>query len=256
MNSSIRDVGTWHLTVDQVVAAGAAAGVQTWPIVLDLPVSTAVETDWAATAHEDPEVADRGEPAFVDLLARLGRPELHFEIRIAAAEPIRACAVVADDMSLLAVREGQTIVLQELSAGVDAVAGAVIGLMGERAAADLRPARAPIIDLAERLAAAELADDYVDALYAAGVPGRDAVTIGGALGACTGHAEIVVVRTADGSTTVSPAAAVVLETPAGRIIASPCVSPDRVLWTTFATGTRQRLRQALALLIETLDDYP
>lgn len=253
---SMAPVGSWSLCVDELVGHGAVLGVQTWPAVLDLPVSAVVESDRDATDHDTPDVSEPCEPALAELLARLGRPELCFEIRVAATDPIRACAVVTGEASSLAVREGRTVRLQQLPAGTDAVAGAVVGLLGDTAAADLRPVRAPIADLAARLAAAELADDYVDALYASGVPGRDAVMLGSAMGACSGHTEIVVVRTVDGSTTVSPAAVVVLETPAGRIIAGPSLSPDRVLWTTFATGTRQRLRQALASLIETLDDDP
>ena len=157
-------VGSWSLSVDELVGHGAALGVQTWPVVLDLPVSAVVESDRAATDHGIPDGSEPCEPALAELLARLGGPELCFEIRVAAAEPIRACIVVSGEASSLAVRAGRTIRLQRLPAGIDAVAGVVVGLLGDTAAADLRPVRAPIDDLAERLAAAELADDYVDAL--------------------------------------------------------------------------------------------
>jgi len=249
--------GTWAMSVDELMTYGAALGVQTWPTVLDLAASQKVESDCVTTDHETSGATiDPGEPTLATLLTQLGRPDVQFEIRVVGAEPTRACVAITADASVIAVREGLTVRLQTLSAGIDAVAGAIVALMGDGVAADMRPARAPIADLVERLDAAAVVEDYVDALYAAGVHHRDAVTVGSALSSCTGHAEIVVARSVDGSTTVSPAAVVVLETDVGRIVASPCPSPDRVLWTTFAPGTRQRLRQALALLMETLDDGP
>lgn len=249
--------GAWEFTVDELNACGAAIGIQTWPTVLDMPRLATSRSDCSTAENSDGDRATTYEPdeRLIALLRVIEHTDLYLEIRVVSDDPVRACIAIDGPAAAQAVQKGDEVRVRELGCGMDAVAAATADIIGHVHAADLRPTSVPIVDLADRLGTATTAIEYADALHACGIRDRDAAVTAAALHDWTARAEIVAIRPGRGAT-VSPAATVVLDGRAGRVVVSPSRSPDGAVWMTFASGTRERLRQALTALVETLDDRP
>ncbi|ROZ83454.1 ESX secretion-associated protein EspG [Gordonia sp. OPL2] len=251
---------------------GDEAGVQTWPVVLDM---WSASDDAAELAHVD-AAADRelhalglvedGEPIawMATALRVLGAAERQLEIRTVTSARTerdiprmrRVCLARNGHDHVLAARDGVAVDVRlvELSSE-DEVGGLVARELDSASApASFAGFSAPADDLAGRLADCATAHDAADALHALGAPGSDAVAIAAALMSCHTRSEIVAVSWSGGVSTQSSGALAVFDTDRGRVVASPSKSPDGRVWTTLSPGGGHRIAQAVGLLIETLPE--
>ncbi|MEE4021637.1 ESX secretion-associated protein EspG [Gordonia sp. PKS22-38] len=260
------------LDVDVLCRVGELAGVQTWPVVLDL-WHTAIDGDELAErrAVADQQIWERrllvdGEPVawLATALHILAAPERQLEIRTFSADtgtepiaddPRRTCVARRGHEHVIARRNGSEVDLAVVDVNSEAEIGAILA----REFPSLEPAMftglsAPTEELATRLTHCTSSGDVADALRALGAPGPDATAIASGLTNCRSRSEIVAVSWSGGFSTQSSGALAVFDTDRGRIVASPSKSPDGRVWTTLSPGSVNRITQATGLLIETLPE--
>ncbi|SIS15603.1 ESX secretion-associated protein EspG [Williamsia sterculiae] len=252
------------LTAAQWTRLGEHADVQTWPVVLDLEprFDTHAERAAAARDHDAALTAaglfDHGE-VDADLRSALtvvADPERMLAVRRFAGDgTVRACLARRGDAHVWLVRTGDTIRLRRPGVADDTdIVALITTLLGAHDTPDFVGISAPAEELAGRLNSCETTANYADALYAVGAGQQDAVVVASALQACDAHTEIVAEQRVDGVVSSSLGALAIFESPRGRIVAGPSMSPDGRVWTTLSRGTSHRIGQALHLLIETLPD--
>lgn len=122
--------------------------------------------------------------------------------------------------------------------------------LGEEPPLNLVPGNAPLRALQEGLAAAEGFAGCVHALEVAGIAEPQAALIAEVLATATAFTEIVTIVHSSGQASATPAAMVIYDSPAGRIVATPHRAPDSALWVTFAPGTWGRVARGLRALDE------
>ncbi|MXP20568.1 ESX secretion-associated protein EspG [Gordonia sp. HNM0687] len=264
------DTTATALDVDVLRRVGELAGVQTWPVVLDLWATAADGDEQDAThAAADREIASRGlfdagEPvAWLGTALRvLAAPERQLEIRtmtsdtaIEAAEMRRTCVARSGHEHVIARRIGRQVDLRLLTVSAESdVAALVTSDVGAVEPLEFAGLSVPAEELAGRLADCGGANDIADALHTLGAVGSDAVILGSALTRCHTRSEIVAVSWSNGGSTQSSGALAIFDTDRGRIVASPSKSPDGRVWTTLSPGGAHRITQAVGLLIETLPE--
>lgn len=251
---------------------GDEAGVQTWPVVLDM-WSASDDADELAAAEAEADrdlrdlgVVEGGEPVawMATALRVLGAAERQLEIRtmtIATSEGDvprmrRVCLARNGHDHVLAARDGATVDVRLVDINSDDEVGGIVARDLDSGAppASFAGFSAPADDLAGRLADCTSAHQAADALHALGAPGSDAVVIAAALMSCHTRSEIVAVSWSGGLSTQSSGALAVFDTDRGRVVASPSKSPDGRVWTTLSPGGGHRIVQAVGLLIETLPE--
>lgn len=251
------------LSSDAMIRLGELLDVQVWPPVLAIENTHDTEAAHrAAMERADAELRGAGfltiDGVADDLhlaVQIIAAPETQLEARTYADTGVRRMSLLRRGHDhVLVLRYADEVTIETVFVdGVQSAGAQLTGLLGDAAALDL-PASvsAPTDDLVERLDGASDAAEYTDALYTVGVDGRNAPILGGALGALSGHTEVVASQTWEGTTQQTSGAVVIYETARGRVVASPSMSPDGRRWTTFAAGTGHRIRQAIGLLVETL----
>ncbi|GAA3697184.1 ESX secretion-associated protein EspG [Gordonia hankookensis] len=257
------------LDVDVLRRLGERAGVQTWPVVLDLWAAHSDFDDHAAaTVGADQTIGelgllDGGEPTgwLAAALRVLSAPERQLEIRTMPASPgptggiQRICLARNGHDHVLARREGSRIEIGRPAVTQATELGAIVAReFGEAVGADIAGFSAPADELATRLAHCRNSNDTADALHALGAPSSDAIAMASALMSCHARSEIVAVSWTGGACAQSSGALAVFDTDRGRIVASPSKSPDGRVWTTLSPGSGHRIGQAIGLLIETLPE--
>ncbi|GAC51565.1 ESX secretion-associated protein EspG [Gordonia amicalis] len=259
-------------THDDPVALDAAVllrlgdrfGVQTWPVVLDMPVSAEDESaQRVADRERDAAIAalglvDHDEPVpwLATVLRVLSQPQREIEIRSFTDTGVRRmCLARRGYEHVLAERAGEWLDLAVVEvADLDAVADIVRSRFDDAAACEFTSFSVPTDELVDSLGRSGTGTEVTDALYTLGVPLSDAVVISSAFASCRVRTEIVASSNEDGRFSQSSGALAVFDTARGRIVSSPSKSPDGRVWTTLSPGSGHRIAQAVRLLIETLPD--
>ncbi|MGC4961985.1 ESX secretion-associated protein EspG [Gordonia sp. DT218] len=257
------------LEVDVLRRLGERAGVQTWPVVLDLWATHADSDDHAAAnavadrAIGELGLLDGGEPTgwLATALRVLSAPERRLEIRTMTDRPghtdgiRRICLARNGHDHVLARREGSRIELRQLAVPDESDLGGIVAReFDEAVGAGIAGFSAPADELAARLADCQNSNDTADALHALGAPSSDAIAMASTLMSCHTRSEIVAVSWTGGAGAQSSGALAIFDTDRGRIVASPSKSPDGRVWTTLSPGSGHRIGQAVGLLIETLPE--
>lgn len=194
--------------------------------------------------HGGPPTGDRGreietDPVLVWLIGTLVRPVLAIEVRSiapgdAGPEIVRRATAVlgADGAAVGAVRDGPEDRCR-LGAIAWPPAAEVQHWLGAQAPADLPGGRWPTAALRAALAAGP-AD-----------PRPDTDPLLAALRAAERHTEVAVVRAGR----IDPAALVVYDSPAGRIVAVPSTAGDGTRWVTAGPGTGARITDGVRRMV-------
>lgn len=259
------------ITNDGLLAVAERLGVQTLPLVLSVaPQQDSYDAWTAAQRCALAELIGSGvidaegdiESELADAMFTLAQPDRELVARIyvtapsdgLSSGPIRICLARRGDRHALAVRTGDTFDIRPIWADGSggAMSRSLLDVLGSGAPAEVVNFSAPSTELSERLAAAQTAADYADAVYALGVADRDATAYGLAFASCHAFAEIVAYAHLDGRTTRPPGAVAVYDTGRGRIVAAPGIAADQQVWSTVTPGTDHRIAQAISALIESL----
>ncbi|MEU1980939.1 ESX secretion-associated protein EspG [Nocardia sp. NPDC019395] len=252
------------MTNDGVLAASGLLGVQTLPLVLGVGPQQDSVADWTA-AQDEALAALRGvglvdsydevEPDLAAALYILSNPDRELVSRVYTAEGARrVCLARRGAGHAVATRIGDTFDIRTTWADDDpaALTRPLLTVLGAGEPAPITSFSAPSTDVRERLDAAAGADGYAQVLYELGIEERTAIEFGLAIATCSTHAEIVAYAHGDGIQQRSAGAVAVYDTDRGRIVASPGVSPDSSVWSTFAPGTDHRLAEAVSALVGSL----
>lgn len=249
---------SWTLSVEEMQAVAALAGAVTVPAELRLP-----RTPAAGSAQlRDSGLADSYGvlPELETVLRVLATADREYSVLMMDApgnvvRPKRLLVAVAGGQAAWAEvgADGQVRIGELPGSGPDSVAAAIWRALGEWPAADVIAWRGALEDLGARLADCRNQADLAAALLASGCTQDQAQTLAAAL-AAPRRAEIVARVRVDGITQTSIGAVAVFDGAAGRFVAVPDISNDRIAWTTLSGGTRRRLEQALEQLVATASD--
>ncbi len=257
------------LTNDELFAVAQRMNVQTLPLVLAVSPGQDSYDEWTAAQERavarltDMGVFDSYGEVESDLalaLYALTQPERELVARIFVTDgeqptrTVRVSVVRRGEQHAFAVRDGDSYDIQAVWADGSgtALARPILSALGTCPPAQIESFSALSEDLSERLDAANSASEYADALYALGVPDRDATVLGLAFDSCHAFAEIVAYAHDDGIATRTSGAVVVYDTGRGRIVAVPGLASDQRVWSTVTPGTDHRIAQAISALIELL----
>ncbi|MCM6776095.1 ESX secretion-associated protein EspG [Nocardia sp. CDC159] len=260
------------LTNEGLFAVAERLRVQTLPLVLAVAPRHDSFSEWArAQEAAVAQLTESGvfdsygevEPDLALAMYALAQPDRELVARIfvrpkdseeGATRSVRVCLVRRGEQHAVAVRTDDTFVIQPIwcDGSGTALARPMLAALGTCAPAEVESCTALADELSRRLDAATTTGDYADALYALGVSGRDATTLGLAFESCYAYAEIVAYAHGDGIATRSPGAVAVYDTGRGRLVAAPGIAPDQRIWSTVTPGTDHRIAQAISALIETL----
>ncbi len=243
---------------------GDRFGVQTWPVVLDMPVGAADETAQRLSDRENDaaiaalDLVDHDEPVpwLATVLRVLSRPEREIEMRSFTETGVRRiCLARSGYEHVLAERVGDRLDLAVVEiADLDAVADLLRSRFDDATPCEFTSFSVPTDELVDGLGRSGSATEITDALYTLGAPLSDAVVISSAFASCRVRTEIVASANEDGRFSRSSGALAVFDTARGRIVSSPSKSPDGRVWTTLSPGSGHRIAQAVRLLTETLPD--
>ncbi|WP_280438094.1 ESX secretion-associated protein EspG [Nocardia carnea] len=258
------DGETATVTTDELLALTGLLNIQTLPVVLGVGYRHDTVAAWSA-AHRRARVrlrssgfVDDGGEVAADLAAALyvlAQPERELVARIHTATGLRrVCLARRGPQHAVAIRFGDDFDIRPTWADES---GAVLARPFLAELDSCPPARVgsfsvPAEALRERLDGVVDSAGYIQAVYALGVEERTAIEFGSALATCNAYAELVACTHDAGSTCRAPGAVVVYDTERGRLVASPGVSPDQQLWTTFTSGSDHRIAQAVSALIGSL----
>ncbi|MEU1985374.1 ESX secretion-associated protein EspG [Nocardia sp. NPDC019395] len=252
------------LTNDALLAVAERLDVQTLPLVLSVGPQQDSYDAWLAA--RDRALADLDaagvfdsdgdvEIGLAEALFVLAQPERELVARNYSPDGVvRVCVAYRNDKHAVAVRNGDDfeLGLWWCDGSPEELARAILGALEPCVPAEVSGFSAPAVDLAERLDRAQDTSAYIDAMYALGVPARDASIFGAAFGSCRAFTEIVAYSHEDGQSTRAAGAVAVYDTERGRLVAAPTVSPDQQIWSTVTTGSDYRVAQAIAALLEGL----
>ncbi|MFF2112624.1 ESX secretion-associated protein EspG [Rhodococcus koreensis] len=189
-------------------------------------------------------------PELADRLRVLARPLWEIALRWYVDGRIsRLCVSRGEALSVLALRAGDTYVVQD--AGADIFAP-VIGALGAVEPLNAGVVNAPTVQLGAAFDQGGDGKSLAAALAVLGVPAVDATVLGNAMAGCTTYAEIVGIVYGDGQYDPVGGPVTVFDTEAGRIVGTSSVSAHGVAWSSLSPGTPQRLRQALESLADRL----
>ncbi|MDS1113969.1 ESX secretion-associated protein EspG [Gordonia westfalica] len=243
---------------------GDRFGVQTWPVVLDMPVDAEDESaQMSADRERDADIVtsdlvDHDEPGpwLATVLRVLSQPQREIEMRSFTESGVRRiCLARRGYEHVLAERVGDRLDLSVVEVtDVDDLGDLVRSRFDDSAQCEFTAFSAPTDELVEKLGGCSTNTEITDALYTLGAPLSDAVVMSAALGSCRVRTEIVASSNEDGRFSRSSGALAVFDTARGRLVSSPSKSPDGRVWTTLSPGSGHRIAQAVRLLIETLPD--
>ncbi|MEV0947111.1 ESX secretion-associated protein EspG [Rhodococcus sp. NPDC049939] len=247
-----------HLSLDEMDYLVEALALDVLPVVLagsprfdsyearEAAHRSAIDTltarDLLGGGQVHPELADR--------LRVLARP--HWEIALrwhVDGDISRLCVSQGEYLSVLAVRAGDTYVVQD--AGVDILAP-VISSLGAVTPLNFGGLNAPTDQLSEAFDQSADGKALAAALVGLGAGAADAAALGSAIASCTTYAEIVGIVYGNGQYDPVGGPVTVFDTQAGRIVGTSSVSAHGVAWSSLSPGTPGRLRQALESLADRL----
>ncbi|WP_172649687.1 ESX secretion-associated protein EspG [Rhodococcus opacus] len=189
-------------------------------------------------------------PELADRLRVLARPLWEIALRWYVDGSIsRLCISQGDALSVLALRAGDTYVVQDTGADIFAP---VIGALGAAEPMNVGVVNAPTVQLGEAFDQGGEGKTLAATLTALGVSAVDATVLGNAMAGCTTYAEIVGIVYGDGRYDPVGGPVTVFDTSAGRIVGTSSVSAHGAGWSSLSPGTPQRLRQALESLADRL----
>lgn len=249
---------TFTLTPHELQLCGDAAGIEHLPVVLGRgPQSPDVDSWTASMAAARAGLEARGllDPAgrmpdeLEALLDTLGNPQHEIAARrIGEAGMSRLCLATGrrgDKMSALR-QPGDDSAINVGS--IESRAASLRGFLGEHTPADLSPANARLSEVQEGLAAAEGFAGCAHALERCEIASAAAALLAEVLTTATAFTEIVAIAHRAGRASDTPAAMVVYDSPAGRVVATPHAAPDGELWVAFAPGSWDRVQRGLRAL--------
>jgi hypothetical protein len=185
-----------------------------------------------------------------DRLRALYRPHWVVALRWYVGDRVhRLCLAKGDDLEAVALRGPDSYVIDE--AGHD-LPGAILAALGPAEPLELSGMNALTADLKPIFNDAGDAAATARRLSKVGRPPRDAQALASALVEIHSHASIVGVIYGNGTRDIADGMVSVYNTRNGRFIGTTTRSDDDVLWTSLASGTPVRLRQAIKALIDTL----
>lgn len=252
----------YTMSADALWRAGELIDVQIWPSVLDMSMRyETVDEYQAGTARADAELREIG--AFgpegiadgLHLALRIiSSPETQIHARIFSGGEVRRILLARRGLDHVQVlRMADSITIESVSVdGIDSAAQRIVACLGAGDAADVGSVSGPTVDLAARLDAAETSAQYAETLYALGINQNDSMKLGVAFADCQGYTEVVAYESVEGRSQQSSGAVAIYETARGRVVGSPSMSPDGEKWTTLSAGSGHRIKQAIAMLMETL----
>lgn len=256
----------YTLSVDEVLTLNSRLGIDTTPEVLALwPTQPTIEElerahDACARALTERELIVDGEidDDLAHALTVMRRPERDLSIRvITGPEMLRAGVVRHGHTHVVATRRGDTVKVRAFEAdSPDRVAAEVCRLLPRAVELRCEAVRAPMIDVAEKLAEIKDATALTDELYGLGAESRSAQMLAGVL---ADYAAAVEIRAAsldphsDRSRTVDGAVAV-FYSERGSVLSAPSISPDGQLWCSIKGGSGHRIEQAVAQLMSLLPE--
>lgn len=186
-----------------------------------------------------------------DLLRVLGSPVHEIAARRVGRDGVQRLCVATDRLGATTCArrepgENSPVALSALGSESEILRG----FLGEHAPLESAGGRCALSALQEGLAAAEGFAGCAQALEVAGLGGVQASVIAEALTTATAFTEIVTIRHHSGQASDTPAAMVVYDAPAGRVVATPRRAPDGALWVSFAPGSWDRVARGLQALDE------
>ncbi|QBJ96671.1 ESX secretion-associated protein EspG [Rhodococcus sp. ABRD24] len=180
-------------------------------------------------------------------LLTLARPRSEIALRWHVDGSVsRLCLARDDDGAVLALRGGETFLLQP--PGHDPL-GTLAHTLGTSEPLPFAVINRPTAELSTALDRISHPDTAAAELIAIGVPAPDAAIVGPALAGCNAFAEIVGIAHEDGYPDLIRGPVTVYDTAAGRAVGTTSVAADGVAWTSLSPGTPVRLRQALTTLL-------
>lgn len=246
------------LTIDEANYLVEKHDIDQLPVVLD--VFPRYDTEdardevyrAAADALESRGLARYGKaiPDLAQWLQVVARPRWEIALRWHIDGVVsRLCLSRGDDFSVLTLRAGDTIVVQD--SGPDSLA-AVMGAIGAVAPMQFGTINAPTDQLAEALNDAATTASLAARLDRLGAGPDDAAAVARAMSGCTTFTEIVGIIYGNGNYDPIDGPVTVFDTEFGRIIGTSSTSAHGVAWSSLAPGTSARFRQALESLIDRL----
>lgn len=257
---SAAGLSEYLLSPHELHLCGDLLGVEQLPVVLGAgPQSPDVDTWAAAMAAAREDLTGRGlldgaghlSDELEDLLHVLGNPTREIAARRVGKGGLRRLCVAADRRgdNVRASRdpgEDSPVTLARSESDVESLRC----LLGDRKPLAAASGNASLPALLEGLAAAEGFPACAQALEAAGVGGTQSSVIAEVLTTATAFTEIVTIRHESGQASATPAAMVVYDAPAGRLVATPRRAPDGALWVSFGPGGWDRVARGLRALDE------
>lgn len=248
------------LTPHELRLCGDLLGVENFPVVLGRgPQSPDLQSWTAALEAARSALSRRGlvdeagrvADGLEDLLEVLGHPVREIAARRMGDDGVRRLCLASGRRAsrVYAARGPGADAAVALGLGVSELAGLRL-FLGEHPALALAPANARLRELQEGLAGAEGFADCAHALVRAGIGVTSADLIADVLTTATAHTEIVTIIHSLGKTSATPAAMVVYDAPAGRVVATPHRAPDGRVWVTFTPGSWDRVLRGLRSLDE------
>ncbi|MGL4305811.1 MAG: ESX secretion-associated protein EspG [Mycobacteriaceae bacterium] len=184
----------------------------------------------------------------------LARPHKEIAFRWCTPEYTTRVTAVLDSREnlIVATRHNNRVLIQSSPNGL---ATLIMGIIGFSAPVSFGGINATAKELGVAFDHPTEAQRTTGMLQQLGASPTDAMTVASAMTRTVSTGEIVALRHQNGSTTAAPGAVAIFDTEVGRIIATPSVSADGTLWSTFAPGTEQRLQRALHTLSGVLDEH-
>ena len=253
----------WSFTADELAALTLRTSGPGSPAVLGLrPQHATVDVRDAALSHAVHTLTQRGvivdgvvEPDVVTVLHALQRPDRELAMRLVTPVGIGRVSVVRrGPLCVMGRRVGEQLDVATLGLNITLSnsAATLLGNMPTAQPAAVEPVGAPLSDMTAALSESHDPLALADRIRALGAPQRAAALLGAALGSRRAFAEIVYSAMVDGEDLIAraPAAAAVLYTARGRVIAVPSRSPSGQLWSTLKPGSDQVFGQAISQLVE------
>ncbi|MBF6328627.1 ESX secretion-associated protein EspG [Nocardia transvalensis] len=183
-------------------------------------------------------------------LRALYRPHWVLAMRWYVADRVnRFCIAKGDDLEVVVLRGPDSYVVDE--AGHD-LPGTVMAALGPADPLELSGMNALTEELEPIFNDAGDAAATAERLNRVGKPARDAPVLASAMVEIHSYASIVGVVYGDGTRDIADGMIAVYDTRNGRFLATTTRSDEDVQWTSLASGTPTRLRQALKDLIDKL----
>jgi hypothetical protein len=238
------------LTFDEAACAAATLEIDVLPAALALAPPVAAPEEAAARRRAGAEslagrgLLDSGEvrPDIADAFAVLAHPEWELAARWSVRGAVsRLSLAVAQQNSVLALRAGETLVLNQ---GLADPVGAAASAFGQPPALEFDGFSVPTAVFTGALNQSATSSALTGRLIASGVP-EDAAEAAGALAACDSFAEITAIRHEANENRPAGGPVALFDTPQGRVVATSARSEQGERWTTVAPGSYARLRWAL-----------